>query len=58
MNSYNNLYMKNEFYIQISVYKFTYTNSYIRNNGRRDEYVGPQIGMNPIALWGLPNLEY
>ncbi len=21
-------------------------------------YVGPQIGMNPIALWGLPDLEY
>ncbi len=20
--------------------------------------VGPQIGMNPIALWGLPDLEY
>ena len=23
-----------------------------------DVYVGPQIGMNPIALWGLPDLEY
>jgi hypothetical protein len=22
------------------------------------EYVGPQIGMNPIPLWGLPDLEY
>jgi hypothetical protein len=21
-------------------------------------YVGPQIGMNPISVWGLPNLEY
>jgi hypothetical protein len=21
-------------------------------------YVGPQIGMNPESLWGLPNLEY
>jgi hypothetical protein len=21
-------------------------------------YVGPQIGMNPIPLWGLPDLEY
>ena len=21
-------------------------------------YVGPQIGMNPIARWGLPDLEY
>ncbi len=21
-------------------------------------YVSPQIGMNPIALWGLPDLEY
>ena len=23
-----------------------------------DVYVGPQIGMNPIPLWGLPDLEY
>jgi hypothetical protein len=23
-----------------------------------DLYVGPQIGMNPESLWGLPNLEY
>jgi hypothetical protein len=22
------------------------------------EYVGPQIGMNPILVWGLPDLEY
>ncbi len=21
-------------------------------------YVGPQIGMNPESLWGLPKLEY
>ena len=21
-------------------------------------YVGPQIGMNPISVWGLPDLEY
>jgi hypothetical protein len=21
-------------------------------------HVGPQIGMNPISVWGLPNLEY
>jgi hypothetical protein len=21
-------------------------------------YVGPQIGMAPESLWGLPNLEY
>ncbi len=21
-------------------------------------YVGPQIGMNPILVWGLPDLEY
>jgi hypothetical protein len=20
--------------------------------------VGPQIGMNPISVWGLPDLEY
>ncbi len=24
----------------------------------KSRYVGPQIGMNPIALWGLPDLEY
>jgi hypothetical protein len=23
-----------------------------------DIYVGPQIGMNPISVWGLPDLEY
>jgi len=23
-----------------------------------DVYVGPQIGMNPILVWGLPDLEY
>jgi hypothetical protein len=21
-------------------------------------YVGPQIGMNPKLVWGLPNLEF
>jgi len=21
-------------------------------------YVGPQIGMNPILVWGLPDMEY
>jgi hypothetical protein len=26
--------------------------------GNLSAYVGPQIGMNPIALWGLPDLEY
>jgi hypothetical protein len=25
---------------------------------QRGVCVGPQIGMNPIALWGLPDLEY
>ncbi len=24
----------------------------------KDVYVGPQIGMAPKSLWGLPNLEY
>jgi hypothetical protein len=23
-----------------------------------DTYVGPQIGMSPILVWGLPDLEY
>ncbi len=27
-------------------------------DGSGDLYVGPQIGMNPIPLWGLPDLEY
>ena len=27
-------------------------------NGGAEIYVGPQIGMNPESLWGLPNLEY
>jgi hypothetical protein len=29
-----------------------------KSTGRRHAYVGPQIGMNPISVWGLPDLEY
>jgi hypothetical protein len=32
--------------------------AYPDHNKRFNVYVGPQIGMNPIALWGLPDLEY
>jgi hypothetical protein len=32
--------------------------AYPDHNKQFDIYVGPQIGMNPIALWGLPDLEY
>jgi len=29
-----------------------------RQNQWKDASVGPQIGMNPIPLLGLPDLEY
>jgi hypothetical protein len=32
--------------------------AYPDHNKQFDVYVGPQIGMNPIPLWGLPDLEY
>ncbi len=31
---------------------------YLKEFVTRSVCVGPQIGMNPIPLWGLPNLEY
>jgi hypothetical protein len=30
----------------------------VDEDGKVYVFVGPQIGMNPESLWGLPNLEY